>query len=441
MFQLHDRTRRRVCITGFLALGVTPTLLAALWCLTRHAPGRVDAEAQQLGRQLGLDVKLGGLKYLRPDVMLYEQLELSDPETGKSVFRCRLLEVAQTKESGQQGQPVLLLTASQPEVDAAAVDRVWQCLQRTLKSRHGQSESDLQLAAAEVTLRAANGSQTLTEVGGTIESLPGGARAQLRFRLAGVDSPEPTRISIVRNRQLSPPAGGFELDTGGGELPCNVLAIGLSELKPLGPRCRFRGCIWANETPNGWEGEVTGQLADVDFGSLVTDHFPHRLAGAGTVTVQSARFRGGRLEEGSAIVTAGPGAIDRSLIAAAVDRLGLAAGPERLPAVESVPYEQLAFAATLDAHGLRLRGCCAAAEPGTILSDGRNRLLGEPIRQPAPAVALVQTLVPESAVQVPASRQTDWLLRHLPVPDVVSPPGTEDVAPHARVRLRDTWQR
>ena len=43
--------------------------------------------------------------------------------------------------------------------------------------------------------------------------------------------------------------------------------------------------------------------------------------------------------------------------------------------------------------------------------------------------ALVQTLVPQSAVQVPASRQTDWLLRHLPVPEVIPPPGAEPFRP------------
>jgi hypothetical protein len=375
--------------------------------------------------------------------MLYEQLEAADPETGQMIFRCRLLEIVCGQQSDPQGQrrATLTMTASQPEVEAAALDRIWRCLQRALEGFSGPLEADLQLAAAEMTLRAADNSQTLTDVKGAVENLPGGMHAQLDFRLAGAETPEPARIRVVRNRQVSPPASGFELHTGGGELPCTVLAMGLDELKPLGPHCRFRGYIWANETPDGWQGEVTGQLVELDLGGLVTDHFPYKLAGSGEVTIQSARFRRGRLEEGSAIVVAGPGMIDRSLLTAAIDRLGLAAGTEPLPAGELVPYEQLAFSATLDAQGLRLGGRCTAAEPGTILSDGRNRLLGEPVEQPAPAVALVQTLVPQNAVQVPAGRQTDWLLRHLPMPEVTPPSGTEAVPPHARVRLRDTWQR
>jgi hypothetical protein len=53
----------------------------------------------------------------------------------------------------------------------------------------------------------------------------------------------------------------------------------------------------------------------------------------------------------------------------------------------------------------------------------------------------VRTLVPQSAVQVPASRQTDWLLQHLPLPEVVPLPGTGSDPPTAHLRLPETWRR
>ena len=443
MFQLHDKTRRRVCVVGFIALGVLPTLAVGCWCLSRHVPGYARAEAQELSRRLGLDVTLGGLKHVRPGVVLYEQFEAADPETGQTILRCRLLEIARGQRTDQQGRrrAAVTMTASQPVVETASLDRVWQCLQRTLEGSYGPLEADFRFRASEMTLQAAHDAQTLTAVQGAIERLSGGVQAQLDFRLAGADAPEPAHIRVVRNRQASPPASGFELSTGGGELPCNVLAMGLAELAPLGPRCRFRGSIWANETPDGWQGELAGQLVALDLGALVTDHFPHRLAGSADVTIQSARFRRGRLEEGSATVTAGPGTIDRSLIASAIDRLGLVAGAAPPSDDECVPYGQLAFLVTLDAQGLHLFGRCSSAEPGTILSHDGRRLLGEPIEQPTSAVALVRTLVPQNAVQVPATRQTDWLLRHLPVPEVILYPGVEPIVPHARVRLRETWRR
>lgn len=438
MFQLHDKTRFRLCLAGFAVLCVLPTLLVAGWCVGRHLPGHARAEAEQLGRQLGMTVKLAGVKYARPGVVMYEGLELADRETDQTVLRCRLVEIARESADEKEKRPrtVLTITAAQPEIEAASLPRVWQCLQRIMEGLCGGLDADLRLAAAEVTLQAHDGSQTMTNVEGAIETLPGGIRSEVHFRLAGVDTPEPIGIRLVRNRQISPPASGFELYTGGGELPCNVLAMGLEELKPLGPRCCFRGYIWANETIDGWEGEVTGQMVNLDLGRLVTDHFPHKLTGNAQLIIQSARFRHGRLEEGSAIVTAGPGTIDRSLLAAAVDRLNLVAVKKSSPAGEGIAYEELALSANFDAKGLRLCGRCSSTAPGTILRDGRDCLLGEP-SQPQPMAALVQTLVPQSMVQVPASRQSDWLIRHLPVPEVIPLPGAETVPPQARVRLKE----
>lgn len=442
MFQLHDATRRHLCVGAFLMCGLLPTLMVGGWCLSRYAPGYLHTEARQLGRQLGLNVKLGGLQRLRPGVVLYEQVEATDPETSQPVLRCRLLEVAWQQQPDAQGQyrTVLAVKASQPEVQAASLPRIWQSLARTLEGSCGPLETDVQLSASELTLQAGDNSQTLTNVEGVVENLSAGTLAQIQFRLAGADTPEPILIRTARNRQKSPPANSFELYTGDGELPSNVLAMGLADLKPLGSRCRFKGRIWGEEASDGWQGEIAGEFADLDLGRLVSEHYPHRLAGAAKVEILSAHFCRGRLEEGSAIVEAGPGIIGRSLMTAAIECLGLMPGQNQLPASEQVPYEQLAFLATLDAQGLRLSGRCNTPDRA-ILSDGRHSLLGESLEQSVPAVALARMLVPQSVVQVPASRQTDRLLNLLPVPDVIPPAGAVPIPPHARARVRDPLQR
>ncbi len=111
MFRLHDKTRRRICLAGFFLFCVAPTLGAAAWCAMRHMPWTASDEAKTLGRQLGLEVRLAGLKNLRPGVVLYEDFELADPETGQCLFRSRLLEVQwKTIADGQgSGKPVLAL--------------------------------------------------------------------------------------------------------------------------------------------------------------------------------------------------------------------------------------------------------------------------------------------------------------------------------------------
>ena len=510
-WRLHDRTRRRVCRAAFLIGCLAPALAVGGWCAARHSPGRVAAEARLLAAELGLSVKLGGLSYPRPGAVLYEAVELADPETNQPILRCRLLEVVVHPSSPSDAQtvgwasspspaqtvgwasspsdaqtvgwasspsdaqtvgwasspsdaqladaasapppaakapppplkprPVVTLVASQPELEAAAMGKAWQWLEEVFRQKLGRLDADVRFSAAALTLHAADGSQTLTGVEGSWDNPAGQADVLLRFRLVGAETPEPARLRISRNRQVSPPATAIELYTGDGELPCRLLAMGLGDLRSLGPRCRFRGYVWADETPDGWEGELTGQLVELDLGRLISDHFPHRMSGVGQATVQSARFGRGRLEELNATLVAGPGAIDRPLVVAALDCLGLAPGAEPMvglacrtvglacrtvgpvcrtvgpvcrtgpesaasvgpvcragpedaalraelspqpPLPEQIAYQQLAVAAALDAGGLRLRGLCAAGGPGTILSDGRMALFKRVAASAAP---------------------------------------------------------
>lgn len=440
MFRFHDRTRRRICRAGFVLLCLVPTVVVSAWCLWRHRPGHVDAEARRLGRELGLDVSIDGLKHIRPGSVRYEGLELSDPETGQPVFRCRLLEAGWGRADDVQGQsrPRLRLVCRQAEIEATAADRLRELLQRLLRRPAAEAEDHVELLAAEVTLRTEDHRHELGGLHGRLDTLPGGARIQLGFRIADADVLEPVRIDVVRNRQTTPAATGFELDTGGTAVPCGVLALGLPGVEELGARCRFRGYIWAQEAadesgPAGWDGYLTGQLTDVDFGRLVSDRFPHQLAGTGLVSIQSARIVRGRLEEAEGELHVGPGVIGRKLMAAAVQRLHLIEGAEPATSGDPVPYEQLALAVVIDRQGIQLHGRCRRAGLDAILVDRSSRLLSEPVFQPQPVAALLQALVPTGGPQVSATRQTEWLMRHLPVPGVAAAQRSAAALPEARL--------
>ena len=284
-----------------------------------------QAEADALGRQLGLAVKLDAVKHLRPGAVLYEGIELADPETGRTIFRSRCLEVVRQQQTDWQGQlrPTLCVIASQPEVEAANLDLAWRWMQRLMASRPGVDKTNLQFSAGEVTMRAGDRSQTLADVAALLEILPDQTQAEIDFRLAGASTPEPARIRVVRNRGDCPdfrpsengtvpfaaPTTRFELLTDANELPCSLLAMALGELKSLGERSRFRGQIFASETPDGWDADVAGQLVELDLDSLVSDHFPHRLSGIGKSTIRSAHFCRGRLEQCDGELVAGRGTV------------------------------------------------------------------------------------------------------------------------------------
>lgn len=443
MFRLHDKTRRRLCLAGFFLLCVAPTLGVGAWCAMRHLPWAAEEEAKNLGRQLGLDVHLQGLKNLRPGAVLYEGFQLADPETGQCLLRCRMLEVQWKTIADRQGdvKPMLILLASQTEIEKAGLRQLGNLLQRAMQGQTGRPAVDLRVSAGELTLRAGANSQTLTGVEGSLDNPPGGVQAMAAFRLAGADMAEPIKIRVVRNRQTTPPASGFELYTGGGELPCDLLAAAWPELGELGSRSRFRGYIWANQDPgertiDNWSGEATGQILGIDLERLVSDYFPHKLSGTADVTIQTARFRHGRLEEVGGTVVAGPGVIGRSLLQAAVRHLQFSSGADLDLLGDQTPYDRLALGLSMDGRGLRIEGRCSSTQRGVVMTDRRLTLLVAPAAQPQPVAAFIQTLVPGSTAQVPATDQTDWLVTHLPMPQTDAPQTSEATAPSAHLRLR-----
>ena len=86
----------------------------------------------------------------------------------------------------------------------------------------------------------------------------------------------------------------------------------------------------------------------------------------------------------------------------------------------------------------RFEGCCRPGEPGTILTGADGRMLRRAAAAAAVRCRLGADARAANELQVPASRQTDWLLRHLPVAQIVPPAGSDAVAPHVTVRLRDS---
>jgi hypothetical protein len=444
MFPLHDIARRRICLAAFFALGVAPTLAVLAWGVSRQLPTHVHAEAERLSWQSGQKVSLEGVRHLRPGSVRYEGVEISDPETGGRILRCRALEVRRQVSSREKGpaRRSLVVIASEPEFEAAQLDELWSLVRGALESRIGPGESDVRLAAAQATLRFGETAQKLTQLQARIERLSGGSQADLTFRLADLETPEPVQIRVARNHQTRPPATGLGIRTGGGLLPSSLLATAIPAFGALGPESRFCGYVWASETPDGWNGELVGQFTGVDLEGLVTRHFPHTLRGTAGLDLQRAVFQKGRLREAAGSLVAGPGAISRSLVDAAADRLGLvcsgAAGPgatgglsarasgrraDELPVPprdELLAYDRLAVAFLIDSRGLQIRGMCPPAASGGILAGRYGLLLGEPALQPLPAVSLVQALAPAGAVQVPATHQTDWLLRRLPMPEATA---------------------
>jgi hypothetical protein len=423
---MHDRTRRMLCRAGFLALCVLPTLGVLAWSNSRASPSHSADRAAELSRELGLHVSLAGVSYPQPGAALYEGVELADPETSAPLARMRFL------ESGGGGS-VTALVASQPEVDALQLGRLWHVVAERMQETNGPQPT-IRLAAREATLDWPTGSQTLTDVLGELDAKSGSDNervATIGFHLAGSDAPEPIRIRYSRRVANSHVSSQIEIHTGVVAVPCSLLTVPVGIANRLGERARFRGSLWATETADGWSGELTGEFTEVDLQTAIAEQFPHHLSGTASITIQTVRFRGGRLEEARGTLVAAQGVVGQSLLSSAARHLQLSgtAGGDSNSAL--VPYDQLAFLFEIDSTGLTIRGQCDRP-PGAIFSGGGKALLAESSGSSGYVVALLRTLVPQSEVQVPATRESDWLMRRLPVPQVVPPAGEP---PQGKLRL------
>jgi len=425
MFPIHDRTRRWICRVLFILGGVLPMACVAAWAAVVHSASHLEAVRQQVAEVLGLDIRLASVSYPQRGVMLLEGLELADSEDGESLASIRAAEII----SDEKSHTIVL---SQPDVNVARPGWLWTLIGSRL--RHRADQGPLRLAASELTLRFRGGAATLIDSSAHVESTSEGNTLTAAFRLADVPATEPVRLRIERSSAGGPSANSFELDAQAAALPCSILTAILERRNSLGEKSTLRGAIRATEMPDGWQGEFSGRLENVDLNDLVTDQFPHRLSGKATLTVDKAVVHSGRLEEFHGTISAGPGIVSDSLLASAADNLKMRREGLRT-AISTTDYEELSAAFDLDARGLVVRGTCKDNLPGIVTRGREGAILRQSKGGPLPVVALVKTLVPDSQTQVPATRQTDWLLNLLPIPDVL--PHDPSAPPEARLHLPD----
>jgi len=418
MFPLYDRTRRQICMAVFMGLCVLPTLAVTGWSIARHLPWHKQAEEQRLSQELGLDVSIESMKHTLPGVVRYMGLKLTDPETGQELFCCNELVATWTSMTDSSGQTrqAIVLAATQAESATDAWERLHEVLRRRLECQGGRPEIEIRVTADQWTLRSGDESQVLQVVEGGVGLMPNGIQAQLAFRLPGVNSSQPVRMRIVRNRQVSPPANSFDIDTGSSPVPCRLLATYLKDVRALGSNCRFTGYVSTYSTPGGWSGELNGQLSGVDLGRLARENTSAAIVGSADITLQKVKFQQGRIDELTGRIVCGPGILDRSLLAALVTHLRLKPSPQLPVRGESLAFDRMELDLWIDNRGISIAGHCADI-PGAVAVAGGRAFLIQPVVQPQPVAVLIQALVPGNEVPIPATRQTGWLARLLPIPD------------------------
>jgi hypothetical protein len=402
MFPLHYKTRRFFCRVGFVLLGLVPTAGVLAWAGWLGTAAHLSACRREIERESGFGASLAAVTHPLPGVAIFEGLELIDPTT-----RERLLYLPRLEYSRRGDQRLLI--AIGPELHQPALARLGQLVEQCWQD----ADTTTTLVTASLILRHASVDEKLKDVDVRLLHTTEGAELKCQFRRQRTDSSLPIKLHVVRQ----PPAKAsllVQLDTAERELPCALAAPYFPCVSHWGADAGFHGTLNLLREERGWQGEIQGKFVRVDLARAIAANFPHRIDGLADVHIERAVLADNRLLEICGGLNAGPGLIGPSLRAAAAQALELEASEVALQSAGLLEYEQLAFDFQLDSGGLVLNGRCAQAPPGALLIDRRQLLLGQPLRQPQPASALIRALAPPAASWVPANSETAWLLQLLP---------------------------
>jgi hypothetical protein len=332
---LHYKTRRLICRIAFVVCCALPSAGVVAWAGWLCTAGHARQVSAELSTFVHAPVRIAGVSYPRPDLARYLNLVIEHPETRRPMLRATEVETG-----GPERSRVILVT--HPEIEAAALAELLSLLEQELKQGGSSARSaaiaseahEVRLHAAELTLRLADRTETLTDLVATLGTIDGHRAADLQFRVRGLSMPQPARVRYYR-KSPDDLATGFALDTGESSLPMWLAGLFAPWPNGLGEQATFRGQIVMEQSAEGWQGELQGVLASVALKGLLpatasrgelapgsmSAREGHRLDGLAEVRIKHARFSHGRLESMSGSLVAGPGFMSQSLVVAAVKML------------------------------------------------------------------------------------------------------------------------
>jgi len=419
---MHDTTRRIICRTLFCAVCIVPTLGILSWIGLRQMPGHVALYAEKLSQDIGMSASMTDVSYPRPDAIQIAGLQLDHPETGERIAHAR--RVVMVRRDGEFVVKIdggVLVDSGPALLGEVVFDRVLKRWENQMIPIH--------LVATDLSLQTGEATYGFRHCAALLSSATTGPRVKLEFRLGNRGNGPPLSLQVSRHRKVRPPITQLKIDTRGNQLSNQLLSHYFPGLLALGKNCTLQGAGWLTNDVAGWHADWSGELTQVDLDCLF-DGLPHQLSGLADISIMGARLHENRITElaGSASVT-GSGTLSRSLLEACVRQLGCSMSPPVDSQIfdEVVPFRELSIAFRIDEAGLYIRGQCHHHSQGTMMQGERGLRLGEPPNQPLAVTDLLKALVPASNVLVPATRETDALLRFLPVPPTMATRLTDDL--------------
>lgn len=389
----------------------------------------------------GYSLAFGSLSEPRPGCVLLSDVRVVDPETGEPALS------ALTAEIESNGTDVVV-ALSDATFESPRLSDLRKLSEELLSRFADDAPGSVWIELGSVSFDAVTRNEhidlpaetfrdvtvRLRRTGATEE----GRQCDLRieFRRSDRSEAERAEISLERHSDGGVVRSLWRIDTKRDGLPCTFLARWMPELATLGPDAEFRGAATLVDEGDGLSGEAGGVFQKVDLHSLVTDRFPHKLAGQAEVTLHACRWKAGRLESLAAGIAAGEGVVGRSLVESFRDALDCRMPPN--PGLSELSpffrFRELKIGFELTEEG-RLRLAGLLQPTGTILQGEEGPILSEGKRDYLPVSRLIYALAPQSDIQVPATDATRTLIDWLPLPDAAY--SDAGATPRAVVRMQE----
>jgi len=451
MFIERSAARIRLARTLFVLLALLPCAGLCGWAAVRHSRGHREAIERHCEQVIGLPLAIGGVEYVRPNVMRLRDCRLS-AASGAVVLVAPTIEVESLASELRVTLGRLDCTPELARV-LASLARDWLRQPARFPVDCVVDVDDFswrprQSAAAEGTQPGGLGPARAAARPLHVECVAANGSRAVRVRRSAEGGQAPDEVRVVAGNLAdaggegaAPLSDGIRpLEQGGGDglevagtitepLPITVFEAlaGLeAEALPLGEEAAVSGTISAWLDAGLSRGSARGRIERIDL-AAASLHLPHRVSGEALLAIDRLEWSRGRITDCECQCSVSRGRVGQRLLDACVSALGCRPGPayRSLARDEVRGFDDVSALLRLDSTGIELR---AAPDRGGSLARTQGlSILDEP-QVTVPLDRLAWLLAPPGAVAVPASRATAWLLGFF----TIDPPGGQAVRPLRR---------
>lgn len=317
------RPHRQSLATLTLALvTIAPTVYVGLTAWRIHRPGHVRDVEVEIGRSIGLQVTLDGVRYPRPGEVVYQGIVLRQDEPRRG----GLTEIARAKSIRLRKNGRDLALEADGLTVRAAGPRQAMAQVGTLLGGVGVGDGSFRqvsLAAPSCTVDLGTGlAFELRDVAAAFQNDQKAPGLSASYRLVEGGGGTRCELTLTRDRKAEAVETTVALRTMEGlPLPARVFDAFFDSAAWLGTGAKVQGGLTLRQAGSGdWQAEFSGDLIDVDLKTLFEKRFPdHRMTGLAHVALKNAAWsnrpgQGFGWSSAEGELSAGSGSIDFALL-------------------------------------------------------------------------------------------------------------------------------